>query len=272
MILATVIAVVLAAPALIATAAIYAAARGRRGDAGTAPLPLRALLVAFGREWLAALALMIAAPFPVRVHSSHASRRIAVLVPERYCSSNGFWYLRRRLRASGWQCVPGLRRNTGGNAAKAFAVLDACIARLPADCELVLIGHGVGGLFAHRYAQQRPTLPIRHVITLAAPHQGSGALPYRLLGGAEQSEAGSSVSDAVAVDVIAIYSDFDAWLVPVDDAYCPGGFNIAVRGLGHCAMLLSRRVADLIAENLVAPAPANTALEHPDTETSKQPN
>ena len=32
-------------------------------------------------------------------------------------------------------------------------------------------------------------------------------------------------------------------------------FNIAVRGVGHCAMLLSRRVADLIAENLAAPGP-----------------
>ena len=50
--------------------------------------------------------------------------------------------------------------------------------------------------------------------------------------------------------MIAIYSDFDAWLVPIDDAYCPRGFNIAVSGVGHCAMLLSRRVADLIAENL----------------------
>ena len=60
-----------------------------------------------------------------------------------------------------------------------------------------------------------------------------------------------------AGDVIALYSDFDAWLQPVDDAYCPGGFNIAVSGIGHCAMLLSRRVADLIVENLTAPMPGD---------------
>ena len=34
------------------------------------------------------------------------------------------------------------------------------------------------------------------------------------------------------------------------DLRTPGGFNIAVRGIGHCAMLLSRRVGDLLVENL----------------------
>jgi hypothetical protein len=87
------------------------------------------------------------------------------------------------------------------------------------------------------------------VITLATPHQGSDAPAYRWLG------AGPVAPPVVvsATDVTAVYSDFDAWLVPVDNAYCPGGFNIAVGGVGHFATLRSRRVADLVVENLAKP-------------------
>ena len=245
----------LAAPSLVATAAIYLAARGRRGEAGTEPLPWRGAAWAFLHEWVATLAFLIATVLPARTTAAvHRSRRVALVVPELYGSTAAFWYLRRRLRAAGWDTATAVRRIATARTAELFAALDARIAELAPDCELILIGHGVGGLLAHRYAQQRPLRRLRHVVTLATPHQGSDALPYRLLARGELTQA-EPPSPAAAPDVIAIYSDFDAWLVPVDDAYCPGGFNIAVRGIGHCAVLLSRRVADLLVENLSAPAP-----------------
>jgi pimeloyl-ACP methyl ester carboxylesterase len=241
------ITVLAALPILLATAVAYAHGR-RRGDAGTEPLGWMDAARAFLHEWLAAVALIAAAPFRLRRRSGAAGARgVAILVPERYCSSAGFWYLDRRLRAAGWSSLAGVERHRGD--ADVVAALDACVARLPAETEIVVIGHGVGGLIARVYAAARPDPRIRHVITLGTPHQGSSALPYRLIG----MPAGTTADDAM--DVIAIYSDFDAWLAPVDDAYCPRAFNIAVRGIGHCAMLQSRRVADLIAENLAAPMP-----------------
>jgi pimeloyl-ACP methyl ester carboxylesterase len=238
-----------ALPLLAVTAAAYAIDRGQRGDAGTEPLHVAGTVWAFLHEWLAGVALLAAWPFRLRGEMSPA-RRVAVLVPEMHCSSASFWYLRRRLRAAGWLAVAGVHR--GGDVARMRAALDARLASLPAETELVLVGHGLGGLFVRHYAELHPALPIRHVVTLGTPHQGSRAMPYRWL----RAPAPAPVPSEPRVDVIAIYSDFDAWLVPIDDAYCPRGFNIAVRGVGHCAMLQSRRVADLIAENLAAPAPS----------------
>jgi pimeloyl-ACP methyl ester carboxylesterase len=252
---AVLIALLTALPLLAATAVAYAAARGRRGDAGTEPMRPVDTARAFLREWLAGLALLAAWPFRLPTRSStRAVRGAAVFVPERYCSSAGFWYLRRRLGAAGWSSLAAVERTGSTTAAQVAAALDTRLAGLPAGTELVLVGHGVGGLLARAYAEAHPELRVRHVITLGTPHQGSRALPYRLLGGSALP-ALPPPPDAGSVDVIAICSDFDAWLLPVDDAYCPGGFNIAVSGIGHCAMLLSRRVADLIAENLAAPAP-----------------
>lgn len=251
MLIGALVAVALTAFSLLAaTALAYAHGRGQRGDAGTEPLHWRGAISAFVHEWLAGLALLAASPFRLRATPPAAGAHGAVvLVPELYCSSAGFWYLRRRLSAAGWASVPGLARHARGN--DALAALDASIAQLPAGIEIVLLGHGSGGLIARAYAEARPQLHVRHVITLGTPHQGSRALAYRVLGTPTNAASG----EGAGVDVIAIYSDFDAWLSPIDNAYCPGGFNIAVRGVGHCAMLQSRRVADLIAENLAAPRP-----------------
>jgi pimeloyl-ACP methyl ester carboxylesterase len=255
MVVAALLVALFALPTLAGTAAAYTVGHRRRGDAGTEPLRARGAVFAFLREWLASVALLATWPFRLRarLHES-AARRVAVFVPELHCSSASFWYLRRRLRACGWSSAAGMPR-TGRGRADAIAGLDAQIAALPSGVELVLVGHGLGGLVAHDYAEARPDLRVRHVITLGTPHQGSRGLPYRVFGAATATPAAAGAR----VDVIAIYSDFDAWLLPVDDAYCPGGFNIAVRGVGHCAMLLSRRVADLIAENLAAPAPQTGA-------------
>ncbi len=255
MVAAALCAALLAALSLAATAAVYAAGRGR-GATGAEPLAPAGVARAFVHEWLAAVALLAALPLRLRPAARRrAAQSVAVFVPELRCSSAAFWYLRRRLRAAGWEGVAGIDRARSGDARAAMVDLDACLAALPAGCELVFVGHGVGGRLAYRYAAARPALRVRHVITLGTPHRGSGALPYRVLG-APAALASAPASSETQVDVIAIYSDFDAWLQPMDDAYCPGGFNIALSGVGHCAMLLSRRVADLIAENLAAPPPA----------------
>lgn len=249
------ITILTAVPLLAVTGLTYLHGRRQRGNDGTDGLNLLGTVRAFAHEWLSGVALLATAPFRLRRTRDLAStRRVALLVPELHCSSAGFWYLQRRLRAAGWSSVAGVERH--GRRAEVNAALDTRIAQLPAGTEIVLVGHGVGGLVAREYAAARPQLQLRHVITLGTPHQGSSALPYRVIGLPACAARGTGATG----DVIAIYSDFDAWLSPVDDAYCPRAFNIAVRGIGHCAMLQSRRVADLIAENLMAPTPDGSPL------------
>jgi hypothetical protein len=63
-------------------------------------------------------------------------------------------------------------------------------------------------------------------------------------------------------DVIAIASDFDAFIAPSSGAYYPGAFNIEVRGIGHFALARSARVWELIRENL---APTSSSAIPPRT-------
>jgi pimeloyl-ACP methyl ester carboxylesterase len=249
---ASLLAVLVALPVL-ATAAIYLAAWGKRGDSGTEPLRAVETVAAFLGECAATAALLAAWPFRLHVApvAADAGRRLVLFVPERHCASAGFWYLRRRLTAAGWTMRAAVEHR--GDSAELTALLDAQLAALPTETDVVLVGHGLGGMLARAYADSHPDPRLRHVITLGTPHQGSGALPYRLPGSRDLPERAPPPARG-AVDVIAICSDFDAWLLPFDAAYCPDGFNIAVRGVGHCAMLLSARIADLITENLAAPA------------------
>jgi pimeloyl-ACP methyl ester carboxylesterase len=250
--IAIVCAVLLAVP-LAATAATYAAAR-KRGESGGAALgPLRALL-AFAQEWLATTALLAACPWRLPPPASAACRRVAILVPERCCSSATFWYVRRRLRKAGWESAAGRGRTRHSNDPAELAAIDACVAALPEGTAIAMIGHGMGGRLALVYAAARPNTAIRQIVTLGTPHQGSTALPYRVIGGGAPSTAAADRP----IDIIAIASDFDAWLQPFDRAYHPDGFNIAISGVGHCAMLLSRRVTDLLVENLTAAPPPRT--------------
>jgi pimeloyl-ACP methyl ester carboxylesterase len=240
---------------LAVTVVLYAASAGRRGDTGVEPLHAVGTAGAFLREWIATAVLLAASLVGEGTHRSDPQTgRMVILIPERFCTGATFWHLRRRLHACGWSSRVGIRRLRGTDGRDVSTALDARMATLPNGTELVILGHGIGGLVALRYAQDRPALHVRHVITLGTPHQGSRSLPYRLLGAAAAPPS-PAAKDGTAVDVIAVYSDFDAWLQPVDSAYCPGGFNIAVRGVGHCAMLWSRRVGDLIVENLTAAPP-----------------
>jgi hypothetical protein len=62
-----------------------------------------------------------------------------------------------------------------------------------------------------------------------------------------------------AAECVSIYTADDAIVVPPSAAYWPGAFNIELCGLGHVSLLFSRRVYELVRENLAAPAAAADA-------------
>jgi hypothetical protein len=98
---------------------------------------------------------------------------------------------------------------------------------------------------------------VQQIITLGTPHQGTLGLlsrfnRFRFVHPSSNFLQDLAEQDPVPrrFDTIAISSELDAWVIPNDAAYYPGAFNIAVRDTGHFTLLLSKRIAELVAENL----------------------
>jgi pimeloyl-ACP methyl ester carboxylesterase len=205
-------------------------------------------LAAIGRETLASAATVATMRFRIRPERlTPWTRGVIILVPELYCSSASFWYLAHRLRVGGWTVLASRERPRAADAEHVLTALAACAAAVPDGIEVVALGHGMGGRIARQWADRANDRA--RVVTLGAPHGRAGGRPYRLLG------VDSAITDDehAAASTTAIYSGFDAWLPAIDGGYCPGAFNIEVRGIGHFAMLWSPRIAALVLENLAPP-------------------
>src|SRR5262245_38059312 len=142
--------------------------------------PGTTLRVALG-EWIATVIVLFTRPFRLGDERLPGAGAI-VFIPEVRCSSAVFRRLRRGLHTLGWSSAAIPAAASVADADAALGALDACITRIApaADAPVVLVGHGLGGLVACLYAARHPHR-IRQVVTLATPHQGSAALPYRML-------------------------------------------------------------------------------------------
>lgn len=167
--------------------------------------------------------------------------------------------LRQRLTAHGWPTTLFRPSSWRIPTADAAAQLDAFL-RAGRHRGTVLIAYGSAGLILRYYLRRYPASGIRRVATIGTPHQETeapavGTEPTSLL---RQLTAGDRVPQQF--EVIAIYSDFDAFITPAIRAYYPGAFNIEVRGVGHFALARSARVFQLLVENLERPpTPAPSA-------------
>jgi len=280
--LARVVAIVLAvgvlACVLFNVLAYLGAARDRRRrprrppDEDEPPVAARAgaALGAFVTECGATVALMLATPFRVRNGSRRgvASERRPVLLLHGYAQHPAnFLWLARRLRRDGWSHVYTLRH------APMFGDIERSAARLGATIDRIrdatgapavdVVAHSMGGLVARAYVCTRgAACGIARLVTLGTPHQGTHV--FRRLGHDPmliQMRPDSPLLRRLAsddpvptlVECVAIYSTGDAVVVPPHNGYYKGAFNIEVAGTGHMSMLFSRRIYDLVRENLEAP-------------------
>ena len=199
-----------------------------------------------------------------RPFDARRQHRPVVLLHGYLQHSANFLWLARRLRRDGWvhlhevAHVPLL-----GDIERSGARLAGVIERIRRETgapEVDVVAHSMGGLVA-RAAVSAGAAGIHRIITLGTPHQGTevfrrldldpmlrqmrpGSPCLRRLAGADPMPA--------ATELISIYSRDDALVVPPSNGYCPGAFNIEVRGLGHMSLLFSRRVYELVRENLAA--------------------
>jgi hypothetical protein len=171
--------------------------------------------------------------------------------------------LGRRLRRGGRQ-VAAVGYGVPVRLEHAAARLERALARLRREtgaAAVDVVAHGAGGLVARALIRRRGRAAgVHRLVTLATPHQGTACAQPGLRPGSPLI-AHLAREDAVPalVDAIAIYSPDDTVVVPAANGYYPGAFNVEIDGIGHAAMLVSRRVAELVRENLDAPAVAATA-------------
>jgi len=218
-------------------------------DPDAEPLPLVVVLAAFVAECLATTALVVTWPFGwfSSTDRPHGSGRVIVLVPGLLLNAASLWPLRARLRRLGWEVVtcPGAAFRIG--AAAQERALDECLAKVGArDVRITLVAFGRGGRTARRCLARRPHARIGRLITVGTLHRAAGDANSIASAGTDAAEGGRL---PYQMDVVAMYSDLDA-VVPAAGAYYPGAFNIEVRGVGHVSLLISRRVFELLIENI----------------------
>jgi pimeloyl-ACP methyl ester carboxylesterase len=240
-------------------------------DDPPAPGPARALrwVRAFGGECAAAALLTASVPLALRrprVHPIALDGRRPVIFVHGYAQhAANFVCLARRLRRDGWPHLYSVNHLSAVSTIERNASrLDGWIDRVLDESgatEIDLVAHSMGGLVARACIAARAGRGVARLITLGTPHQGTEAFRWLARDPAEM-RAGSPLLHRLAarddvpslVDCTSIYSAHDALVVPPGNAYYPGAFNIEVQALGHMSLLFSRRVYELVRENLVAEA------------------
>lgn len=251
--------------------------RGGRGSEGER-LPWRWLVAALAQE---AAALTAAAARAARPLREGVRPLAAPRLPDMVVLAGGpleeaaLGRLFDHLATQGWTVAIFRPTSWSISVADGAAQLDAFIRADGLRPGSVLLAYGAAGLTLRHYLRRYRASGIRRAVTIATPHQGTQA---PLVGfGAPQPGSTEELRQLAAGDrvpqqfeVIAISSDFDAFIAPADNAYYPGAFNIQVRGTGHFALARSARLFELLSENLGA-APtrdgghANSPAAHHDS-------
>lgn len=235
----------------------------RETCAGSDPRPWAVAVSAFLVECVA-----LPASFGARVFSLLAGRpprrpdgiHLVILVAGDGLHESSFWVLERRLRLLGWNTAAvrgGAWHEEPGRAATELGERLLRIREAFPVPVVSVLAFGCSGLLVRRWLRAQPAATIQQFFTLGTPHRGTLGLVsrvgrWRFLHPSSSFLRDLGDEDPVPgrFDAIAISSELDAWVVPSDAAYYPGAFNIAVRDAGHFSLLFSKRIADLIAENL----------------------
>jgi pimeloyl-ACP methyl ester carboxylesterase len=232
------------------------------------PLGVLAAARAFAVECVATATVLLLIPVGwllPHCRAGSGTRGALVLVHGWSLNRGCFWLMRRRLLCDGWGPVccldyRSLRLDVEGAAGRLRDAVDRLRATLGPAQPITLLGHSLGGLVLRYYARRYPAAGVRRIITLGTPHRGTRlAGMHRGYGRALAPDSaflralGANDRIPQQFDVVAIFSTFDAMIVPPRHAEYPGAFNVRITGVGHNALLLSRKVYELLAENLAAP-------------------
>ena len=232
--------------------------------------PLRALVLLL-REFRSVLAtnywLFPWDRFALRPDApAKAASGIPVLFVHGYFSNRGYFH----------SIVPGLEKRgvapiftpnfpSAFNTIETFAdALHAEIERVSAATaqpQLILVCHSMGGLAARTYLCDHGAARVRKLITIGTPHHGTVIAHFGAGVNAVQMRPGSDYLLALheregpggpKVPTTSIYTPHDNLVAPQNSSLLPNARNIAIPGRGHVDILESKRLLELLVEELRA--------------------
>lgn len=187
-----------------------------------------------------------------------------VLCVHGYVCNSAYWGgLRRALRRAGLCRVYTMNLDPTFGSIDDFGELVArrveAIREATGVDKVVLIGHSMGGLVCRCYVQRHGgDRYVSKIITLGTPHHGTVSALRGRGENARQMRPGNAWLEAlnsdapVDVPIVSIYTFHDNVVYPQDSAVLPGARNVGLPGIGHLELAFSRRVQDLIVEELRA--------------------
>ena len=187
--------------------------------------------------------------------------RLPVLLLHGYICNRGVMApLRRYLRGRG---IGAYSHNLEPAYADMDAYADAMARRIEEICnasgadKLVIVAHSMGGLAARAYLRRYGAHRVARLVTLGTPHQGTVTARLALGKNGRQMVPGNAWlqrlnQDAPAVPLVSVFSYQDNFIVPQESAALAGSKLVALSGIGHLGMPLSRRVREIVAEEVLS--------------------
>ncbi len=208
----------------------------------------------------AALTLLVLQPFErwFVARDPGAPKGPPVLLVHGYANNSAaLWSLARFLRREGFSVFTH-------DLEPVFASIDAYIPALAARLGEVLklsgapgvnvVCHSMGGLVLRACLRERGGAGIARVVTLGAPHHGTGIARMGFGVNARQMriysqwllELQRSEAGAFAAPLTSIYTWDDNIVAPQSSAELQGAKNIALEGMGHISLPFSREFRQLV--------------------------
>jgi triacylglycerol esterase/lipase EstA (alpha/beta hydrolase family) len=189
-----------------------------------------------------------------------APARLPLLLVHGVAVNDGVWFaLRRDLARRGLGPVytinygpplAGIEHFAGQLAARIDAICAATGAQ-----RVALIAHSMGGLVARAYLRRFGAARIEQLITIGTPHHGSmlawtfagRCLAQMRPGSHWLGEINRAEGTPPPVPITSIWSRHDSMVAPQASSELGNAENIALVGIAHNALLVDRRVTEIIA-------------------------
>jgi len=199
---------------------------------------------------LIALATPLGFSEPLPPVDADASKTPVLLIPGFRQTHVSLFCLKTFLRQRGWSACWAINTSKKDyKIAEHAADLDRKIKHLLQATkaqQVVLVGHGMGGLIAAWYARHLDEEDlVQQVITIGTAWRGT---KMAIFGGgqarAEMLPSNPQLTNLVTTNTIStsIWSTDDPWVIPAESSTPDGIHSVGVESAGHFEMLLSARV------------------------------
>ena len=133
---------------------------------------------------------------------------------------------------------------------------------------VVIVAHSMGGLVVRAYLRRYGSGSIARVLTIGSPHHGSvfawffpgAALAQMRAGNAWLAELNEAPLDP-SLRFVSLWSWHDSMVAPQTSSELPGAVDVALRGVGHNALLGDDAVFAFALGEIVAAREENARLE-----------